>query len=95
MALVIESGNPTKFSASAVISTGPANLLGLFVTSASSTPTLEICASNTSGTSTVITQFTPGVGWYAMPIACKSGITVLVGGSVSGTAVWQPVPTGT
>jgi len=87
---VIEGGTPTRFSASAVICTVPAVLLGLFIADASSSPTVSVLNADTSGSGTVVGTFTPVSGsFYPMPMAMTSGITILCGGSVSGAAIWN------
>lgn len=90
MPLVNNIGAGVRFTTSTVIRAGPVNLLGLWVSNATSTPTLELLNATTSGTGTLVPVFTPTAqaGWLAMPISFPSGLTLLVGGSVSGTLVF-------
>lgn len=88
---VIESGSYKLISASAVVRTGPGMILGLFVSAASATPTVEVLNAVTSGTATCISVFTPvAATWYPMPVTVGTGITVLIGGTVAATLSWQP-----
>lgn len=92
---VIENGTFKVITTSTVVRTGPWQMIGLFVSAASATPTVEILNATTSGTATCITVFTPIAGtWYPMPISGASGITVLIGGTVAATLSWQPSPAG-
>ena len=93
---VIENGAFKKITASVVVRTGPAQLVGLFVSSASATPTVEVYGAATSGTATCVPQFTPIAGtWYPMPFSTDVGLTVGIGGTVTGSLSWQPSPAGT
>lgn len=90
MALVNETGAGVRFTTSTVIRSGATNLLGLFISNASSTPTVEVLNAATSGSGTVVPQFTPiSASFFPMPIGCPSGLTILTSGSVSGTAIFQ------
>lgn len=86
---VIENGAFKALTASAVVRTGPWQMLGIFVSAASATPTIEVLNAVTSGTATCISVFTPVAGtWYPMPISGATGITVLIGGTVAATLSW-------
>lgn len=86
---VMEGGSGVRFTTSAVMRAGPVQLLGIWVSNASSTPTLEVLNAVTSGTGTLVGQFTPIAGtFYAMPISFPTGLTLLCGGSCSGTMVF-------
>lgn len=90
-AQVTEGGVPVKFTTSAVMRTGGTNLLGLFVSGASSTPTIEVLNAVTSGTGTAFAVFTPVAGtFYPMPASLATGLTILTSGSVTGTAIFSP-----
>ena len=92
---VIENGAYKRIAASTVIRTGPGQLLGLFVSSASSTPTIEVLDAVTSGTATAVAVFTPIAGtWYPMPMSFANGVTILIGGTQVTTVAWNPVPAG-
>jgi hypothetical protein len=89
MANVNISGAYKQISASANCSAIPANLLGIFVSAASSTPTITVYDSATTGTGTkIVDTFTPTAGtWYAMPAYATAGIYVVISGTVSCTVV--------
>lgn len=83
------SGSYDNISASTNVSPIPCNLLGIFVSAASATPTITVYDSATTGTSTtIISVFTPTAGtWYNMPIAVQAGVYVVISGTVSCTVV--------
>lgn len=92
---VIEQGAYKLLTASTTVRTGPWQMLGLFVSAASATPTVEIYAATTSGTATCVAQFTPVAGtWYPLPVSGAGGLTVAIGGTVNATLSWQPTPAG-
>lgn len=88
---VSEAHDYTNISASTLIRTGPGKLLGIFVASASSTPTIKVW-DNTSGASTVIVNtFTPSSGtFYPIPAKFQTGCYVTISGTVDCTVFWEP-----
>ena len=88
---VIESVGYTRISASQLIKTGQGRLLGIFVTSASATPTITLY-DNTAASGTQITgAFTPaGATFYAIPVNFAN-LYVAIGGTVDCTILWEPV----
>jgi hypothetical protein len=76
-------------AASALIVTGPGALTGIFVTAASSTPTIKLW-DNTAGSGTVlIDTFTPAAGtsYYLSPMAFNTGCYITISGTVSCTVL--------
>jgi hypothetical protein len=75
-------------SASGNIAAGSRDLLGIFVASASGSPTITVYDDSGTGTTTkVVDTFIPvGPAWYPLPFSCKSGINIVIGGTVSATA---------
>ena len=91
--LVMETGNYTNISASTLIKTGAGQLLGIFVASASSTPTLKVWDNTSAATTVLVNTFTPLAGtFYPIPASFKTGCYVTVGGTVDCTVIWQPNP---
>ena len=92
---VIETGNPTYINAAnTVVRSGALQFLGLFCAYAASTPTIELYNAVTSGTATIVPQFTPAAGtWYPLPISLATGLTIVVGGTVRAVISWNPQPT--
>ena len=84
---VIQSGSYENLSASANCASRPAALIGIFVASASSTPTLAVYDSATTTTATIIVNtFTPIAGsFYPIPAQANSGIYVVISGTVDCT----------
>lgn len=72
---------------------GPGELIGCFISSASNTPLLTINDSTSNGVgntvangNTVIAQFVPAVGYYEMPAKLLTGLNITIGGNVTLTA---------
>jgi hypothetical protein len=76
-----------QVSASGNVRSGPGVILGIFVSAASSTPTLTVYDDAATGTTTkLVDTFTPvAATWYPLPFAFNSGINVVIGGTVSCT----------
>ena len=67
----------------------PCTLLGIFVSSASATPTIAVYDDAATGTSTqAVDTFTPtGATYYPLNISLAKGANIVFGGTVSATAV--------
>lgn len=88
---VSEAGDYTNISASALIRTGPAKLLGIFVASASSTPTIKVWDQTSGAAPVVVNTFTPSAGvFYPMPCKLNTGLYVTISGTVDCTVFWEP-----
>ena len=89
--LVLESGTPANLSASGLVASGRGDLIGIFVASASTTPTIKVW-DNTAGSGTVIVNtFTPVAGtFYRLPFAFNTGCYVTISGTVDCTVSWMP-----
>jgi hypothetical protein len=76
--LLTETGNVSPIAT---------DLLGIFVSAASSTPTITIYNSSTTGTSDrVVNTFTPvSATYYTIPASLGEGLYIVVGGNVSAT----------
>ncbi len=73
--------------------TGPGTLGGIFVSAASSTPTLTVqdaASAQAANGNAIVHTFTPSAAtWYAMPFGFSSGLQVISGGAVSYTVAWN------
>jgi|GraSoiStandDraft_51_1057287.scaffolds.fasta_scaffold507260_1 hypothetical protein len=60
---------------------------GIFISSASNTPTITVYDDAANGTNTkIVDTFTPVAGtWYPLPFAFSAGLNVVIGGTVSAT----------
>jgi hypothetical protein len=87
MANVVVSGSYKQISASANCSKVACNLLGIFVSAASSTPTITVYDDSGTGTSTkMVDTFTPSAGtYYKLPFCAANGVYVVISGTVSCT----------
>jgi hypothetical protein len=83
---VIESGSYKNISASTLVRTGAGQLLGIFVASASATPTIKVWDSLTAATTILVNTFTPSAGvFYPMPFSFGTGCFVTISGTVDCT----------
>jgi ABC-type nitrate/sulfonate/bicarbonate transport system substrate-binding protein len=86
--------NYTYITASTNIKPMAGKLKGIFVSSASSTPTITVydSASNTT-TATILGVFTPAAATsYVLPLDgayAKNGLYVAIGGTVAATVIWE------
>lgn len=76
-----------QITVSANVKVGQGGMLGIFVSSASATPTITVYDDAATGTSTkLVDTFTPVAGtWYPLPFACANGLNVVLGGTISCT----------
>lgn len=80
---VIEGCEYNNFTATKTVATGAGTLLGIFVASASATPTLKI----QDGSQTIVNTFTPIAGsWYPIPARFSTSCVITVGGTVDATS---------
>ena len=83
---VSEAGNASNISASALICTGAGKLLGIFVASASSTPTIKVWDNTSAATNIIANTFTPSAGtFYPLPFRFGTGLYVTISGTVDCT----------
>ena len=86
--------NYTYISASANIKTSAGKLKGIFVSAASSTPTITVYDSAaTTTTRTILGVFTPAAATsYVLPLDgafAKDGLYVVISGTVTATIIWE------
>ena len=84
---VIESFGYQAITASTIVSTNRTRLAGIFVSTASTSPTIAVFDSATAATTvTMVAAFTPVAGtFYPMPFLAKNGIYVQLVGTISCT----------
>lgn len=90
---VIQSTGSTHITASTNIAVSrPGRLMGIFVASASATPTLAVYDGNSAtGTPILANTFTPaGATWYTIPAQFNNGLFVAISGTVDCTVFWEP-----
>ena len=86
---VVESGNYNNISTSTLIRTGAGQLLGIFVASASATPTIKVWDNTSAATTVIVNTFTPVAGtFYPIPANFSTGLYVTIGGTVDCTVFW-------
>lgn len=92
MDIVFEAYAPEVIAASTNVMARSGTLGGIFVSAASSTPTITVYDSATTTTATkIVDTFTPIAGtYYPMPFSFNSGCYVAIGGTVSCTVGVNP-----
>lgn len=80
-------GGYKNFTATGNVSPQPCNMLGIFVSSASATPVIQIFDSATTTTTRIVVDsFTPVAGtWYPLPFATAAGLYIVTSGTMSAT----------
>ncbi len=80
-----------NISASTLIATGPGRIFGIFVASASNTPTIKIWDNTSAATTTLINTFTPAAAaYYQLPgVEFATGLYVTIGGTVDCTVFYK------
>jgi len=89
--LVTEAGTPVNISASALIASGSGQILGIFVASASSTPTIKVWGQVSANAPVIVNTFIPvAATYYKIPAAFTKGLFVTISGTVDCTVFWTP-----
>ena len=84
---VTQAQNFKNLTATGTVFTGSCGMFGIFVASASSTPTIKV----SDGATTVVNTFTPaGATFYTIPARFSSSLVVTIGGTVDCTVFWSP-----
>jgi len=82
---ITQSQNYKNITSTTTVYTGTGGLFGIFVASASGTPTLKV----SDGTTTVVNTFTPAAAtFYTIPARFGTSLIVTVGGTVDCTVFW-------
>lgn len=86
MTPVSESQNYKNITATTTVFTGPGAILGIFVASASATPTIKV----SDGANTIVNTFTPLPGtFYPIPARFTTSLVVTISGTVDCTVFWS------
>ena len=84
----LDSGAYANKSASALIKTGAGQLLGIFVASASSTPTIKLWDNTSAATTILVNTFTPvAATFYPIPANFTTGLYLTISGTVDCTVI--------
>ena len=82
---VTQSQNYTNITSTTTVYTGTGGLFGIFVASASNTPTIKV----SDGAATIVNTFTPaGATFYTIPARFGTSLVVTIGGTVDCTVFW-------
>lgn len=83
---VVETYCYKNLSASGLCATGTGQLGGIFVASASGSPTIKVWDNTSAATTVLVNTFTPIAGtFYPMPFCFNTGIYVTISGTVDCT----------
>jgi hypothetical protein len=87
---VTETGSYKNTTASVLLQSGPGALLGIFVASASATPTIKVWDNTSAATTPIVNTFVPVAGtYYPIPARFLTGCYVEISGTVDCTAFWN------
>ena len=87
---VIEAGQYKNITSSTQISVNPGRLIGFFVDTASSTPTIKIWDNPAASGNVIVNTFTPVAGtFYPAPANYLAGLFVTTSGTVGVTIYWD------
>ena len=82
---VTESQSYKNITSTTTVYTGSGGLLGIFVASASATPTIKVA----DGAGTIVNTFTPISGiFYPIPARFSTSLVITISGTVDCTAFW-------
>jgi len=83
---IMAGEHSAHITASSLLKTGGGVLLGIFVASASATPTITIYDQTSAAVPILVNTFTPIAGtWYPLPFAFATGLYVAISGTVDCT----------
>lgn len=83
-------GQGTNISATTTLVKGDGVLVGIFVSSASNTPTITVYDDTTNSSTKLIDTFTPvAATYYPINAQFSAGLTVAISGTVSCTPVYR------
>lgn len=86
MSNVVETGAYQRITASTNTGAGAAQLMGIFVASASATPTIRVYDGTDATGTVVVNTFTPVAGtYYPIPAKVAKGIYIAISGTVDCT----------
>jgi hypothetical protein len=84
------SGAFSNLSASGLVKTGAGQLLGIFVASASNTPTIKVWDNTSAATTILVNTFTPAAAtFYPIPANFVTGCYVTISGTVDCTVIYN------
>lgn len=87
---VFEVANYRNLSASAKVKDGLGKLMGIFVASASATPTIKVWDNTAASGNVLVNTFTPVAGtFYPIPGYFITGLFVTIGGTVDCTVFYE------
>ena len=82
---VTEAQNFKNITSTTTVWTGQGAILGIFVASASATPTIKVA----DNTGTIVNTFTPlAATFYPIPARFGTSLVVTIGGTVDCTVFW-------
>lgn len=87
---VTEGRRYANISASALVKSGEGTLQGIFVASASGSPSIKVWDQTSAATPVLVNTFTPAAAtYYKMPAKFTTGLYVTIGGTVDCTVFYD------
>lgn len=84
-----QSAYPTLITSSTTIKPSGGQLLGIFVSSAASTPQITIYDGTSASGTKIVELFVPvSSTFYSIPLTTQNGIHVVISGTISATVLW-------
>jgi len=82
--------NYSNISASALIKTGAGEVRGIFVASASATPTIKLWDNTSAATTVLVNTFTPSAAtyYYMGDVRFATGLYITISGTVDCTVLY-------
>lgn len=84
----IDSGNPTRLTATANVKSSSGNMRGFYVSSTTAGTIQFYDSSGTTTTTPVTGLIIPAIGWNTLPVGFGAGIYVVIGSTLDVTVVW-------
>lgn len=79
-----------NLSASALLGTGEGVITGIFVASASASPTIKLWDNTSAAGTVLVNTFTPIAGsWYSLPFAFNTGLYITISGTLDCTVAYS------
>ena len=79
-----------NITSSTSVASGPGKMVGIFVASASATPTIKVWDALTGTSPVIVNTFTPvSATYYKIPVQFKTGLFVTISGTVDCTVFFE------
>ena len=88
--LIVGGVSYLNVTSSVLVKSGGGYCVGIFVASASSSPTIKLWDQTSAATPVLVNTFTPFAGtWYPIPFRFTNGLFITIGGTVDCTVSYN------